>query len=240
MPELMWNQTGQKTYRTGVKKVVLYPQDKTGAYPKGVAWNGVTNITDSPSGAEPTDLWADDEKYASIRSNEEFSGSLEAYMYPDEWAACDGSAELLPGVRVRQQSRQSFGLCYRTGVGNDTEGLEYGYTLHLVYGATASPSEESHDTVNDSPEASTMSWEFDTVPVEVPDLKKSAHLEINSWTLSKEQLTKLESILYGGPGDNEVARLPLPAELKEILTAINSGTTEPALPDTDTDEDEGI
>lgn len=123
MPELLCNQTGHKTYHSGVKKVVLYPQDKTGAYPKGVAWGGVTNVTDSPSGAEPTDLWADDEKYASFRSNEEFSGSIEAYMYPDEWATCDGSAELVSGVRVKQQTRQSFGLCYREGIGNDIDGL---------------------------------------------------------------------------------------------------------------------
>lgn len=228
--KIVWDATGERWYEYGLDHGVLYPQDASGAYPLGVAWNGLTAVTESPSGAEPTDLWADNIKYGSIRSAETFGGTIEAYQYPPEFSECDGSKEIRPGVYIGMQNRRPFGLSYRTMKGNDTasEGDD-GYLLHLVYGATASPSEKSRSTVNDSPEATTMSWEFDTDPVVVPaadgtTFKPTAHITIDSTTADPTELAALEKILYGkdptGPEANDgvAPRLPLPAELFTIFT----------------------
>ena len=215
MAKLTWDETSKRLYETGVRQGVLYPQDNSGAYPKGVAWNGLTAITESPSGAEETALWADDIKYLSLRSAEEFGATIEAYTYPDEFAICDGSAELTTGVIVGQQPRKPFGLCYRTVLGNDTQLDNHGYKLHLIYGATASPSERAYQTVNDSPEAITFSWEMTTVPVAVKGAKPTACVTIDSTKADSEKLTALEKILYGD--ESTEARLPLPDEIKSLL-----------------------
>ena len=215
MAKLTWDETFKRLYETGVRQGVLYPQDNSGAYPKGVAWNGLTAITESPSGAEETALWADDIKYLSLRSAEEFGATIEAYTYPDEFAICDGSAELTTGVIVGQQPRKPFGLCYRTVLGNDTQLDNHGYKLHLIYGATASPSERAYQTVNDSPEAITFSWEMTTVPVAVKGAKPTACVTIDSTKADSEKLTALEKILYGD--ESTEARLPLPDEIKSLL-----------------------
>lgn len=226
MAKLEWDKTGERFYETGTSKGVLYPQDSKGAYPKGVVWNGLTAVTESPSGAEATDLYADDIKYASLRSAETFGGTIEAYMYPDEFAACDGSAEVAEGVMVGQQSRNSFGLCYRTAIGNDTSTEEDdGYKLHIVYGATASPSEKAYTTINDSPEAITFSWEITTTPVSVTGYKPTATIIINSLKADSEKLAVLEAVLYGT--DTEEARLPLPDEIVEIFKGTTGGVTVP-------------
>ena len=216
MSKLVWDQTGERLYETGTKKGVLYPFDTLGnKYGVGVAWSGLTAITESPSGAEETALYADDVKYLSLRSAEEFGGTIEAYTYPDEWEACDGSASIADGVSIGQQRRSSFGLSYVTTVGNDTDGNDHGYKIHLVYGATASPSERSYATINDSPEAITFSWEFATIPVEVPGFKNTAILTIDSTKCDKSKLEELEKILYG---DEEAdPRLPLPSEVATIM-----------------------
>lgn len=216
MAKLVWDQTGERLYETGVKNGVLYPQ-VSGTYPLGVAWNGLTAVTESPSGAEATPLYADDIKYLNLMSNEELGGTIEAYMYPDEFAECDGSAELEDGVFIGQQSRKVFGLCYRTVLGNDTENNDYGYKLHIIYGALASPSEKAYATINDTPEPITMSWEFTTTPVEVTGHKPTASITIDSTKANKEKLAALEAILYGDE-DNE-PRLPLPDEIKTLMTA---------------------
>lgn len=215
MGKLTWDETSKRLYETGVRQGVLYPQDNSGAYPKGVAWNGLTAITESPSGAEETALWADDIKYLSLRSAEEFGATIEAYTYPDEFAICDGSAELATGVIIGQQPRKPFGLCYRTVLGNDTELDAHGYKLHLIYGATASPSERAYQTVNDSPEAITFSWEMTTVPVAVKDARPTACVTIDSTKVDSEKLKALEKVLYGD--ENTEARLPLPDEIKTLL-----------------------
>ena len=214
MSKLVWDQTGERLYETGVKNGVLYPQ-VGGAYPKGVAWNGLTAVTESPSGAEATPLYADDIKYLNLVSAEEFGGTIEAYMYPDEFMACDGSAALAAGVYAGQQNRNTFGLCYRTIVGNDVETNGHGYKLHLIYGALAAPSEKAYATVNDSPEAITFSWEFSTTPVNVPGLKPTACITIDSTKVDAAKLAELEAILYGS--ESEEARLPLPEEIVEIF-----------------------
>ena len=214
MSKLVWDQTGEREYETGVDRGVVYPQSGN-TYPKGAAWNGLTNVTLSPSGAEPTALYANNHKYLNLMSVEELGGSIEAYMYPDEFAECNGEAELVPGVRIGQQKRKPFGFSFRTLIGNDTEGNSHGYKLHLVYGALASPSEQANATVNDSPEAKTMSWEFSTTPVEVEGYEPTASLEIDSRTVSAEKLKALEDILYGT--ESQEARLPLPAEVAEII-----------------------
>lgn len=213
MAVLTWDQTGERFYETGVKKVVLYPFANK-AYTKGVAWNGVTNITEKPSGAEPTALYADDIKYLNLMSVEEFGASLEAYTYPDEFAACDGSGSLLAGVSLGQQARQSFGLCYRTTIGND-ESPEAGYKLHLVYGLLASPSEKAYATINDSPEAATFSWELTSTPVEVAGFKPTSIITIDSTKVSEAALAAIEAKLYGT--ESEEAALPLPNEVKTIM-----------------------
>lgn len=215
MAKLTWDDTGKRFYETGVKQGVLYPQAEGGTYPKGVAWNGLTAVTESPSGAEPTPLYADDIKYLNLVSAEEYSATIEAYTYPDEFAECDGSAELVPGVTVGQQNRKTFGLSYKTTLGNDVAGNEYGYKLHLIYGAMAAPSEKGYATINDSPEAITFSWEVSTTPVSVTGLKPTASITIDSTKVDKSKLTALEAILYGGESD---ARLPLPDEIATLMT----------------------
>ena len=217
MSKLVWDQTGERLYETGVKQGVLYPQAAGGTYPKGVAWNGLTNVTESPSGAEATPLYADDIKYLNLISTEELGGTIEAYTYPDEFAECDGSASLTEGVYIGQQPRKTFGFCYRTTLGNDVSNNNYGYKLHLVYGALASPSEKAYATINDSPEAITFSWEFSTTPVNVTGFKPTASITIDSTKVNAEKLAALEVILYGD-ADNE-ARLPLPDEVAKIMTA---------------------
>lgn len=217
MAKLAWDNVGERLYETGVKQGVLYPMASTGEYNKGVAWNGLTAVTESPSGAEATPLYADDIKYLNLMSNEEFGGTIEAYMYPDEFMECDGSASLVAGVSIGQQPRKTFGLCYRTTLGNDVASNDYGYKLHLVYGALASPSEKAYATINDSPEAITFSWEFSTTPVNVTGHKPTASLTIDSTKVDAEKLAALEAILYGS--ESEEPRLPLPDEIATIVTA---------------------
>ena len=216
MPRLTWDDLGKRFYETGVKQGVLYPQ-VSGAYPKGVAWNGLTAVTESPSGAEPTPLYADDIKYLELTSNEELGCTIEAYTYPDEFKACNGEATLAEGVTIGQQTRVPFGFCYKTVLGNDEKKNDYGYKLHLVYGATASVSEKAFQTINDSPEAITFSWEVTTTPVAVKGFKPTAILTIDSTTIAAEKLTALEDILYGK--DEAEARLPLPDEIAELVKA---------------------
>ena len=216
MAKLAWDNIGERLYETGVKQGVLYPISATGVYDKGVAWNGLTAVTESPSGAEATPLYADDIKYLNLMSNEEFGGTIEAYMYPDEFMECDGSASLVAGVSIGQQPRKTFGLCYRTTLGNDVASNDYGYKLHLVYGALASPSEKAYATINDSPEAITFSWEFSTTPVNVTGHKPTASLTIDSTKVDAEKLAALEAILYGS--ESEEARLPLPDEIATLMT----------------------
>ena len=216
MPKLVWDDTGKHLFETGVQKGVLYPQVK-GAYPKGVVWNGLTSVTESPSGAESNPHYADDIKYLNLVSAEEFGATVEAYTYPDEFANCDGSAEISPGILVGQQERQKFGLCYRTVLGNDTEGNAYGYKLHIIYNATASPSEKQYQTINDSPEAITFSWELSTTPTNVDGHKPTASLVINSTKVDEAKLKKLEDKLYGT--ESAEASLPTPNEIIALLAA---------------------
>ena len=220
---LVWDATGERLYETGVSQGVLYVQDSTGKYPKGVAWNGLTGVTESPSGAEATALYADDIKYLNLMSAEEFGATIEAYTYPDEFAKCDGSAELTAGVTIGQQDRATFGMCYKTVLGNDSESNNYGYKLHIIYGAKASPSEKAYATINDSPEAITFSWEVTTTPVNVSGFKPTASLTIDSTKVDAEKLTALEDILYGKDAGAEgtpaavAARLPLPDEIATLM-----------------------
>lgn len=217
MSKIVWDQTGERLYETGVKRGVLYVQDSGGTYPKGVAWNGLTAVTESPSGAEATPLYADDIKYLNLISTEELGGTIEAYTYPDEFAECDGSASIATGVYIGQQSRKTFGMCYTTTVGNDVDSNAHGYKLHLIYGALASPSEKAYSTINDSPEAITFSWEFSTTPVNVDGFKPTANIVIDSTKATPEKLAALEKILYG---DTEVEpRLPLPNEVAQVMSA---------------------
>ena len=215
MAKIKWDETGEKIYETGVKNGVLYLPNETGEYVKGVAWNGLTAVTESPSGAESTPLYADDIKYVELFSAEEFGATLECYTYPDEFAECDGSAEVTPGVIIGQQNRKTFGLCYRTTLGNDVKGNEFGYKLHLIYGAKASPSEKSYSTINDSPEAITFSYEITTTPVNVTGHKPTASLTINSTKVDASKLQQLEALLYGG--ESTEAKLPLPDEVINLL-----------------------
>ena len=216
MSKLVWDETGKRYYETGVRQGVLYPMNESGAYPKGVAWNGLTAVTESPSGAEATALYADDIKYLNLMSAEEFGATIEAYTYPDEFAACNGEAELVPGVTIGQQARQAFGMSYRTVLGNDVDGESHGYKLHLIYGALAAPSEKGYSTINDSPDAITFSWEISTTPVSVNNFKPTASITIDSTKVNAEKLAALEKILYG---DTDVEpRLPLPNEVAQIMT----------------------
>lgn len=214
MARLVWDNTGERFYETGVKMGVLYPA-VNGAYPKGVVWNGLTSVSETPSGADANNIYADDIKYLSLRAAEEFGATVEAYTYPEEFAVCDGSASVAKGVTIGQQTRKPFGLCYRTVLGNDVDANDHGYKLHLIYGATASPSERQYQTVNDSPEAITFSWEMTTTPVTVPGFKPTACLTIDSTKADALKLKALEDILYGG--DDTEARLPLPEEVISIL-----------------------
>lgn len=224
MSKIVWDNTGDRIYETGVKNGVLY-LPTSGVYSTGVAWNGLISVTESPSGAEATALYADDIKYLSLYSTEEFGATIEAYTYPEEFAECDGSATLTKGVYIGQQSRKTFGLAYRTTLGNDTENNDYGYKLHLIYGAMASPSEKAYSTINDSPDAITFSWEVTTTPVNVTGFKPTASIVIDSTKVDKEKLTALETILYGkdpttvGGEDGVDPRLPLPDEIKTLMAA---------------------
>ena len=215
MAKIKWDETGEKIYETGVKNGVLYLPDESGQYVKGVAWNGLTAVTESPSGAESTPLYADDIKYVELQSAEDFGATLECYTYPDEFAECDGSAEVAPGVIIGQQNRKTFGLCYRTTLGNDVKGNEYGYKLHLIYGAKASPSEKSYSTINDSPEAITFSYEITTTPVNVTGHKPTACLTINSTKVEAGKMQQLAALLYGA--ESTEAKLPLPDEVINLL-----------------------
>lgn len=223
MSKIVWDKTGERLFETGVRQGVLYPLQSSGAYSLGVPWNGLTAITESPSGAEATALYADDIKYLNLMSAEEFGGTIEAYMYPDEFKQCNGEADLTDGVSIGQQARTIFGLCYRTAIGNDVDGNEHGYKLHLVYGAQASVSEKAFSSINDSPEAITFSWEFSTTPVNVTDHKPTSLITIDSTKCDKDKLAKLEAILYGTDGEEgsegTTARLPLPDEIKTLMTA---------------------
>ena len=221
MSKLVWDKTGERYYETGVKNGVLYVVDNTGNYGKGVAWNGLTKVTESPSGAEATPLYADNIKYLNLMSAEEFGFTIEAYTYPDEFAACDGSSEIATGITIGQQSRKTFGFCYRTENGNDTLGTDYGYKIHIVYGATASPSSKDYQTINDSPEAISLSWEVKTTPVEVTTEiagnkpKPTATLIIDSTKVDKTKLKSIEDKLYGT--ETEEPTLLLPDEIVALL-----------------------
>lgn len=217
MSKLVWDATGERKYENGVRNGVLYVMDEGGTYPKGVAWNGLTAVTESPSGAEATALYADDVKYLNLISAEEFGATVEAYTYPDEFAQCNGEASLVNGVTIGQQPRKTFGMAYRTVLGNDIENESYGYKLHLIYGAVASPSEKAYATINDSPEAITFSWELKTTPVVVNGFKPTASLTIDSTKANAEKLAALEDILFGS--ETGEARLPLPNEIATLMNA---------------------
>lgn len=215
MAKIVWDKTGERLYEAGVSNGVLYVRNAQGAYPTGVAWNGLISVSESPSGAEPTALYADNIKYLSLMSTEEFGATIEAYTYPKEFAECDGTAELGEGVRIGQQERKHFGLAYKTVIGNDTEGNAHGYKLHLIYGAQASPSEKSYSTINDSPEAITFSWELTTSPLEVPGFKPTAYLVIDSTEVDEDILEEIENLLFG-TADKE-PNLPTPTEIMALL-----------------------
>lgn len=215
MAKLVWDKTGEKTYETGVSQGVLYPQASEGTYPKGVAWNGLTSVTESPSGAEASPLFADNIKYLNLMSAEEFGATIEAYVYPEEFGECDGSAEIAPGVTIGQQSRKPFGVSYKTTLGNDTEGDKHGYKIHIIYGAMAAPSEKGYETVNDSPEAVTFSWELTTTPVVVDGYDPTATVVVNSTKTNAAKMKALEDILYGSTETEP--RLPLPDEIADIV-----------------------
>ena len=215
MAKLVWNEAGKRLYETGVDRGVLYVSDGIGGYKKGVVWNGLVSVNESPSGAEATPLYAGNVKYVELMSNEEFGASIEAYTYPEEFEQCDGSAELADGITIGQQPRKSFGLCYRTKIGNDTAGDEHGYKIHLIYGAKAAPTEKSYTTINDSPEAITFSWEITTTPIEVAGHKPTATLTIDSTKVTPTALTAIETKLYGDTTGE--ATLPTPAEILTLI-----------------------
>lgn len=221
MSKLIWDADAQRLYETGTSKGVLYPRADDGAYKTGEAWNGLTGVTESPSGAEPTDLWADNMKYLTMRSAEDLGATVTAYTYPDSFAECDGSASVVPGMTIGQQSRRSFGLCYQTVLGNDVAGNDYAYKIHILYGCTASPSERSYGTINDSPEAIEFSWELTTTPVAVEGYKPTSIVTIDSSDFkdeeAKQRLRALEDKLYGT--EESEPTLPLPDEIRQILTA---------------------
>lgn len=221
MTKLVWDNTGERFYETGVKNGVLYVQGADGKYPKGVVWNGLTAVTESPSGAEATPLYADDIKYLNLLSTEEFGATIEAFTYPDEFAECDGSIALADGVMIGQQKRKTFGMAYKTTVGNDVEGNDLGYKLHLIYGAVAAPSEKAYATINDSPEAITFSWEVTTTPVPVEGYKPTASVTIDSTKADSAKLAALEAILFGS--EDQEARLPLPDEIKTLMSEAAAG-----------------
>lgn len=215
MPRLEWDKVGERLYETGVDQGVLYVQDETGAYPEGVAWSGLRSVSESPSGAEPSPLYADNIKYLNLLSNEEFAATIGAYYSPEEFDACDGTAPIAKGVTVGQQKRKTFGLCYRTKIGNDIDGDDHGYKIKIIYGALAKPSQKEYQTVNNDPNAIELSWEVSTTPVKVTGMKPTATLEIDSTKIDAEKLKALEDVLYGS-GENK-ARLPLPDEIKTLV-----------------------
>lgn len=215
MAKIVWDEAGKHFYETGVSNGVLYPQSGNGTYPKGVAWNGLISVSENPSGAEANPLYADNIKYLNLISTEEFGATIEAYTYPDEFAVCDGSAEIAQGVSIGQQNRKAFGLCYKTVLGNDTDGNSLGYKLHIIYNALAAPSEKSYSTINDSPEAITFSWEINTTPIQVAGFKPTASVVVDSTKLESGKLKKLEEALYGTDSDD--AKLPLPAEILTLI-----------------------
>lgn len=217
MARLIWDEVGQRFFETGVKNGVLYVQDNDGSYKNGVVWNGLTAVTESPSGAEETPLYADDVKYLTLRSAEEFGATIEAYTYPEEFEQCDGSASIAEGVTIGQQARRAFGLCYRTSVGNDIQGQNFSYKLHLIYGCTVAPSEKSYSTINDNPEAITFSWELSTVPVPVDGFSPTASLVIDASKVDEGKMQLLEDALFGD--ESNEAKLLLPNEIMEILNA---------------------
>lgn len=224
MSRIVWDQVGERLYETGTRMGVLYLQDENGKYTDGVGWNGLTGVTESPSGAENTALYANDSKYLNLRSKEEFGGTIEAYTYPKEFKKCDGFAQIAEGVSFGQQPRATFAMCYRTILGNDVKNEAYGYKLHIFYGATVSPSERGYTSTNDSPNAITFSWPFTTTPVDVPGGQPSSFIEIDSTTIDAEKLAQLEDILYGKNGTGEsdpgtTPRLPLPDEIATIFAA---------------------
>ena len=225
MSRIVWDKIGEHLYETGIEKGVLYPIDTaTNTYNKGVPWNGLSKVSEKPSGAEASPVYASNSTYLNLMSVEKFAATVEAYTYPPEFEVCDGSAELAPGVSVGQQNRKMFGMCYKTLIGNDTEGTDHGYKLHLVYGALAAPSEKGYQTVNESPEAAALSWELSTTPVPVTGHKPSACLTIDSTKVDAAKLAALEAILYGKDATTEpaveatIARLPFPDEVKSIMT----------------------
>ena len=218
MSKIIWDASGKHFYETGVSKGVLYPMSDTpGEYATGVAWNGLSSVSESPEGAEPNAIYADNIKYLNILSVEEFKATIEAYTYPDEFAQCNGEASLVDGVTIGQQPRKTFGMAYRTVLGNDIENESHGYKLHLIYGAVASPSEKAYATINDSPEAITFSWELKTTPVVVDGFKPTASLTIDSTKANAEKLKALEDILFGS--ETGEARLPLPNEIATLMNA---------------------
>ena len=224
MAKLEWDKTGEKTYETGVSKGVLYVQEASGAYGNGVAWPGLSKVDENPSGAEPTKLYANNGVYVTLMSAEEYAFTIEAYDSPEEFDECDGTKEVAKGITIRQQDRTPFGFCYRTEIGNDTEGTNHGYKLHIVYGCKASPSSKSHETVNDSPSADTLSWEVNTTPVAVEGFKPTAVVEIDSTTVTKDNMKKIEDKLYGTA--SEEATLPLIAEIIEL---VGTASSEPSI-----------
>ena len=215
MARLIWDEVGQRFFETGVKNGVLYVQDNDGTYKNGVVWNGLTAVTESPSGAEETPLYADDVKYLTLRSAEEFGATVEAYTYPEEFEQCDGSASIAEGITIGQQARRAFGLCYRTSVGNDIQGQNFSYKLHLIYGCTVAPSEKSYSTINDNPEAITFSWELSTVPVPVDGFSPTASLVIDASKVDEGKMQLLENALFGD--DQNEAKLLLPNEIIELI-----------------------
>ena len=215
MSKIVWDEVGKHLYETGVKNGVLYPQDSAGAYPKGIAWNGLTAVNENPSGADASDIYADDDLYLTLRGKEIFGATIEAYTYPDEFGVCDGSAELAQGITIGQQTRKAFGLCYRTAIGNDVDGVEHGYKLHLIYGATASPSSKNYQTINDNPEAMTLSWEIKTTPIKVTGHKPTACLTIDSTKVAEGVMKKIEDKLYGT--ESGEATLPTPDEILALI-----------------------
>ena len=215
MAKLVFNNVGERLFETGVKNGVLYVMGDDGAYENGVVWNGLTAVTESPSGAETTPLYADDVKYVVIYAAEEFGATVEAYTYPEEFEQCDGSAAISEGITIGQQTRKSFGMCYKTSVGNDVQGQDYGYKIHIIYGAKAAPSEKSYSTINDSPEAVTFSWELSTVPVPVEGHNPTATMVIDSTRVPAEKMAKIEAKLYGT--EEAEATLPLPNEILDLI-----------------------
>lgn len=229
MAALVWDETGSRKYEAGVKHGVIYPMittgENAGTYDTGIAWNGLTSVTESPSGAESNKLWADDMPYINMIGYEDFGASIEAYSYPPEFEQCDGVATLVAGVKIGQQTRKPFGFCYTTSIGNDIDGLDHGYKIHIIYNAIAAPAEKAYETINDSPDAITFSWELSTMPTEVTDHRPIAHLEIDStlFTTSAQQ-AKLEALkkkLYGDTSTSPT--LPLPDEIVDLLTATGTG-----------------